>query len=533
MTTLFCRRNGLIAWPLLVVALGLWPNASQAAPRTATISKSGGPGADKAAALVGHYLRQNISKDDRFELAPWGAYDRDRAIKSFQEAEEAALRAREAYDSLDLDVAQSQAQVAMGRYERFAAYVDDFKKVAETLMLLGAVHILRGDERGGTQVLEQAINVFGQVEPDPRVFNPAMRAQFSQVAAKLASRPGGTLSVATTPGYAEVFVDGQFSGISPVAVQNVSEGRHFVRLRKEGMRPVGKVMQVISRNETTDSAQLRPAPHYEELDGLTDRVVAQIDEPGSDKDKEDRALATANRRALGQYLHVDTLFVSRVRLDGERVHISAAQIDAKSGRVLRRGEHVFAYDTRKETYDHEVAVMLHDSFGAEASAPYDHRAIARPSTAAEDKKMLPHAGGQVRCMGGRVSCRALKLGLGSTLVTVGAGVLIGGAVEYVMAANTHREWLAVTQVDSRQGVLRARGRNQALTGDVLMGIGAALTLTSSLTFALWHPTPSAADVARAQHTAPQSHVGAPEAGQLQVSMWPHQGGGSVQASVYF
>ena len=534
-------RPTLLAGGLLVGLL-LQPAGVQAAQRLATLSRGGGPGADKAAALVGHYLRQGLSRDERFELLPLGAivgtFDRDRAIKSFQEAEEAALKAREAYDRLDLDEAEVQAKIAMGRYERFAAYVDDFKKVSETLMLLGAVYILRGDERQGTQALEQAINVYGVVEPDPRVFNPAMRAQFSQVAAKLASRPGGTLSVASTPGYAEVFVDGQFAGVAPVAVQNVSEGRHFVRLRKDGLRPAGKIMQIISGNETTDSAQLRAAPHFEAFDSLADKVAAQIDETVT-RDKDDRLMVLQNRRALAKFLGVDGLFVSRVRLDGERVHITAAQMDGRTGRVVRKGEHVFAYDTRKETYEHEVGVLLHERFAADAASPNTSSrapvpAQAKAAPAADDANMLPHAGGQVRCMGGHVSCRALKIGVGSTLMTLGVGALATGAAEYALAAKTHDEWQGLTQVDSRQGTLRARGKNQALTGDVLIGVGAALTLTSSLTFALWHPTPSAADVVRARHagliqtTRPKA-----EAGQVRLSVWPTQGGGSVHAALLF
>lgn len=519
----------------LLLVLVCAPATGRAAQKSATLSKGGGPGADKAAALVGHYLRQGLSRDERFELVPMGVWagtpDRDHAIKSFQEAEEAALKAREAYDRLDLDAAAAQAKWALGRYERYAAYVDDFKKVAETLMLLGAVAILRGDERQGTTALEQAINVYGQVEPDPRVFNPAMRAQFSRVATKLAARAGGTLSVASTPANAEVFVDGQFAGVSPVAVQNVSEGRHFVRLRKDGLRTAGRVMQVISRNETTDSAPLRPAPHFDEIDTLSDHVVHDIDE-GGDKERDDKSGVLSNRRALARALAVDTLFVSRVRLDGERVHITLAQVDGKSGRVQRKGDHVFAYDTRKETYEHEVGVLLHERFGADAQQePSREGAAATKTPLAEERNMLPHAGGAVRCLSGHVSCRVLKNTVGSTLMTLGVGALAFGAVEYALAAKTHSQWLGVNQVDARQGALRARGRNQALTGDVLMGVGAALTVGASLTFALWHPASSAADVARA-HAA----VGGPTehpAGQLRVSLLPASGGGTVRAALTF
>jgi hypothetical protein len=233
---------------------------------------------------------------------------------------------------------------------------------------------------------------------------------------------------------------------------------------------------------------------------------------------------------------VDGLLVSRVRLDGERVHITAAQMDGKTGRVVRKGEHVFAYDTRKETYEHEVGVLLHERFSNDAAADKADKMDRGPVAkgAPEDRSMLPHAGGKVRCWGGHVSCRALKIGVGSTLMTLGVGALATGAVEYALAAKTHEQWKGLTQVDSRQGALRARGKNQALTGDVLIGVGAALTLTSSLTFALWHPASSAADVARAHHA--KLVPGAPPAAQpglVRLSVWPMQGGGSVHAALLF
>jgi len=210
--------------------------------------------------------------------------------------------------------------------------------------------------------------------------------------------------------------------------------------------------------------------------------------------------------------------------------------------VVRKGEQVFAYDTRKETYEHEVGVLLHERFssdGAVADRPdKTDRAPASPKATAaaqDDRGMLPHAGGKARCWGGHVSCRALKIGLGSTLMTLGVGALATGALEYALAAKTHDQWKGLTQVDSRQGALRARGKNQALTGDVLIGVGAALTLTSSLTFALWHPTPSAADVARAHHATglPGAPRAAAEPGQVRLSLWPTQGGGSVSAALLF
>src|SRR5690606_10893184 len=107
--------------------------------------------------------------------------------------------AKTAFESLDLDAAVDHLNSALSKFERNAAFVTDFPKVANALMLLGATHILRGEEKTGARRLAQAIALVPDIQPDPRIFNPGMRDIFEQAGKELTSRPEGDITLTSNP----------------------------------------------------------------------------------------------------------------------------------------------------------------------------------------------------------------------------------------------------------------------------------------------------------------------------------------------
>ena len=486
------------AGALLLLSLGLWAGlvlgaGPASASRLAIVARGIGPGSDKATALVGHFTSAAFASDDRYEVintaVALGNPRRDQALRQFQIAEDLMQKARQNYEGLDLDAAEKSLKSALSRYERWAPYLGDLKKLSDALMLLGAVYILKGDERRGSSALEQAISIFPGAEPDPRVFNPAMRVQFGQAGARLAAEATGTLFIATSPSYASVFVDGRFAGVSPLPVDGLPPGRHIVRVERPGYLPWGKPVEVASHAESHESAPLRPTAHLEQFDAKADRAVQALD---AEKDDE-RAVSL---RALTELLESDTVFFVRVRLDGERVRIEGDLFDPKADKKERRGEHVFAYDTRTETYEREVQIFLREAFGL-GDAPQGKK--KNPTDAGVDKpaeaegKTLVHAGGRRGC--GMVSCPTMKKIITGSLI--GAGGVFGavGGVQWALARKDHTVWRKTPQTASNQVGLRNKGYSAALTGDILVPLGVASILAGALVATLWHPAISAEDVA--------------------------------------
>ena len=85
----------------------------EAGPAHATkftvVVRSGGSGADKAATMVGHFARKAFENDRRYDFVyrdeALGSAEVDRARQAFRYANELAGQGREAYETLELDVA--------------------------------------------------------------------------------------------------------------------------------------------------------------------------------------------------------------------------------------------------------------------------------------------------------------------------------------------------------------------------------------------------------------------------------------------
>jgi tetratricopeptide (TPR) repeat protein len=506
-----------------------------AAARLATVVRGVGAGSDRAAAQVGYYVRQAFAADERYEVVDLnkalGNQDRDKALRAFGQAEELVQKSREAYYTLELDTAVNDLTQALSKYERFAAYVGDFKKVAEALMLLGATHILRGEEKLGTRRLEQALGIYPAIEPDPRIFNPGMRGLFTESTAHLRSRAPGTFSLTSTPTAAEVYVDGRFVGVTPLAVEKLVEGRHWVRLEKDGYRAWGKVTDVVGRTEISDSAQLRPTSHFDDFDSLVGGALKHLAQPtvavqaGPSNESIDQ---------LGVLTNADHIFLAQVRLDGEKVQVWANQYDLNAQRMLRAAGHSFVYDSRLSPYEREVGLLLHGQFGGDvlvrASDPSAHgpkQAHGASGASGEDTDPaaepsgvgLMHAG-EARCLAG-MTCQTLKKVTVGVTLGVGGGLLALGGGHWYFAKHDHDKFRALPQVSPQAALLAQQGKSLALRGDVLVGAGAVVTLAGLATLIWWEPTPS--DAAFVEHSGDSTK---PQAG-LQLLLLP---GGAFAAA---
>ncbi|MEO0812468.1 MAG: hypothetical protein AAFY60_06360, partial [Myxococcota bacterium] len=132
---------------LLPAVASAQKEAAQDGTPIVTITRVSGAGSDRAAGFVAHYVRESFATDDRYQLETLSNALGDATGGAAQTALENALqlaeRGRQSYDILELDQAVESLNAAVREYDRHVAYVTDFRKVSQTLMLLGATHILR------------------------------------------------------------------------------------------------------------------------------------------------------------------------------------------------------------------------------------------------------------------------------------------------------------------------------------------------------------------------------------------------------
>ncbi len=512
--------TGLFALVVTFAAAVARAQVDDTAPKKArivSIVRGTGAGSDKAAGFVGHFMREALYTDQRYELITI-----DSALGSTDDPQQVLTRAqnlltqgRDAYDSLDLDQAVEYLNGALRELERRAYVVRDIKRVSEILMLLGATHILRGEDAKGRERLAQAITLDGSIEPDPTIFNPSMRTIFKSAQASVNKARKGSIAVSSNPSYGEVFVDGKFVGIAPVTVDSTLEGRHYARVIRDGYREYGTVISVKGNAEASEVAELAPSPkldEYEHLVNLTIDARNEVMQKPNAKPNED-LLTLASQ--LGVLLGVEQVFLTDVRLDGERVLLRTTQFDLTTDEKMKSASHSFTYDTVAASYQREIKLMMDRHFAAETLAKKTEGSIfyGRWDTGGG----LVHAGSNV-CMG--ESCQEFRrrvLFYGG--ITAGALLVSGGVLAYLGKSNNDK-FRDAPQGTPEADSARSAGKIQALTGDVLLGLGVATVVTGTMLYFFYHPSPSSDDVmSRRASLVPQLDIAPMVRGGAMVGTW--------------
>lgn len=447
------------------------------------VVRESGTGAEKAAAFVSHFARAAFAEDERYRVANLASVLDEAAsrpsIRAFAVAEKSLAKGREAFTTMDLDVAVEHLDGALTKYERHVDALQDVSKVTDALMLLGGTHLLRGETRTGVQRIKQALAINPQLEPDPQIFNPDDRKTFSDAAQALLSRPKGDLSITSNPSYAEVYVDGRFAGVTPLALEGLAEGRHYVRVVKDGLRSWGKVLDVKGGKETSSTASLRATKYFDDFDMLTEDGIA-----GLARGDEEGAGAEAAEQLGVRFGGLDFLFLAEVELDGERVEVSGFLYDLNANnRIIRRGKQTFSYDSRPDTYRGEVKAMYNKFFSE------------RPTVAGIDGLGGDGRGIDVNsgvCFGmscGKFRTYTLVGGGGGGLALMGLGTLF-----WVLADADNDKFKDAFQLSQESADLEQSGKVKAMVGDISFFLGAATVVTAGLLYLFYMPSPSAQDV---------------------------------------
>lgn len=432
------------------------------AERLVTLVRGSGSGSDRAAGLVGHYARQAFLGDDRYEVVDLvrtlGSPGRDRAERAFNLADNLLEKGREAYLTLELDQALEFLNNAVAKYERHAAYVESFVPYVEALMLLGATRLLRGEDRLGERRFREALTLNPEVDPQPFGFNPDMRAVFERAARRGTTRTVGSLNIASTPNHGQVFVNGALVGITPVDVTELAEGRHFVQVRKDGLRPWGRIVEVKATSVVGVKASLKATTHFDDFDALVDKALA--------------ALATGRVSEavdqLGVLLNADQVFLADVRVDDDDVVVQAVQYNLNRQIQVKKAQRRWAYDAPLEAYAKQVTELHRRYFGRRTlDRPMDSEASV--SEMGRDSPPLK----QWLVWGG----------IGGGAVLMGTGALL-----WVFADEDNAAFRDSVQVSGAADDLESSGRAKAVTGDILFFVGAAAAITGAALQFFWHPT---------------------------------------------
>jgi hypothetical protein len=229
-------------------------------PRVYVVARAADPALGAEAREVAALARFALAQAEGFQ---WQAADarvrgEEAPARAAQQRALAGLkRGQQAYLRFELEHAIGLLQQSLRDWEQALPVLDSPEPWAETLMYLGACHVLAGDSVRAAEVFHSYQVKFADLSPNAGVFNPEIMRQWDAAGHDLAVEGGGALEVRSSLPSAEVSVDARVRGTGRITVHGLAPGEHWVRVTAIGAQSfVGKAVVEPGRTARVDPPEL-------------------------------------------------------------------------------------------------------------------------------------------------------------------------------------------------------------------------------------------------------------------------------------
>ncbi|MBN2496252.1 MAG: PEGA domain-containing protein [Deltaproteobacteria bacterium] len=296
------RRIPFVTCCLLAVSLGS-PAIAQEDSTMAVFVVGRGGAAAKSAVGTQHAMRELVPTTGSFKLL-----DLDAALDpgeppqrklAVEDAIKLLTAGKESYEQLDLEEAQSKFDMALKKFEYGYGYLTNTSPLVETLMYLGASWVLVGEDEKATKTFMRACDLPSRKALSTDAFPPNIQEIFQAAKAEVEGAAKGAISVTTKPQGAEVWIDNEFKGGSPLRVENLRVGNHLVRGVKDGFRPWGGKVAVPTGKLKRYKLKLKPTQNQKRFSERFRAMAAEIskEKPGPQSAE------------MARFLDVDTMIL--------------------------------------------------------------------------------------------------------------------------------------------------------------------------------------------------------------------------------
>jgi hypothetical protein len=146
--------------------------------------------------------------------------------------------ARDAYDAFEYDRALDELRVADSQLRSVAPTPEVIQALAEVNLLTGLVHVGRQDELKALV----AFRLVRTLDPtrtslDKKMYRPLIVQIYERAQPVDQSRGSGTVSIATEPSGATVWLDGKNLGTTPASLPGIEPGEHYLAVSLDGHAP--------------------------------------------------------------------------------------------------------------------------------------------------------------------------------------------------------------------------------------------------------------------------------------------------------
>lgn len=314
----------------------------------------------------------------------------------------------------------------------------DFDLLVEVSTMLAAAHAVSGDAAQAKAELERLYTIAPRPKLSSSFFSPEL-LKYADAQRRMVGAARGKLTVRTDPTGARVWVDGTFRGLSPVSVDGMAGGKHFIATELQGYQ-----LDVSTALPGEELVRLKPAESAPKLAAQLDRIAADPDGPGRDRSAQELASIAGAEQTL--------LVIAKKSTVGDRFDFTLVRVDARDG-------HNYGYRTvtgLPAELDELLKPILVEDVGRDGSEPVSH--FSGSGAAGGPRKTFGYA----------------LLGVGA--LTLASGIYCG--VQALGAANQYRLTPQIEAVVSAD--LASRGRTFSVLADVSFIVSAAALVAGVL-----------------------------------------------------
>lgn len=404
-------------------------------------------------------------------------------LEHYQEGLASAARGWGAFEDLDLEKALEHYRKAVHHFERAQRAVYTVYPLADSLLMLGACHLLLQQKDQARTLFRRALTIAPDHRPNEAAFNPQMNEVLENLRTELEIKPTLTLRVSGVPEGSVVHLNGGFAGLSPVAAQ-VPPGQHVVQLSRAGYLSSMRMVEIVPPHTTSVTLALPSLPS----DAPRSMVLATLKQM-------DTPQLTTEMKTFMQSVDAEELVL--FGLDQPQIVLLARYQKDGTIHVFRRITAPLENETEARLAARRLATWLP---GAPTNDP---NVAAAPVTlvpteavdvaAATDYWFSPHPGKEYSLWAAYGTAAVLAVAGG-----IFASLALSSQSEFDQEAIPGGQIDFSRTTDQVEGASIAdSGRSRARTADILWSLSAAAALTGVGLHLFWDPRPT--DIGKVQH----------------------------------
>jgi len=205
------------------------------------------------------------------------------------------------YERADPGQAIPVLEEAVQAFNATMATTTDNRPLIEALLTLGFAYNVMGDDERARRAFARVAQLDPDRELDEINYAPKIVNFYADVRSQVLARGQGDLEVEASQPGAEVIVDGRRVGVTPMVIQDLPVGRHFLLVVGEGGHRSFGVVEI--------DAVERGKVHLD----LTDRRLAEPDDDSRGRARQTEQLY----RTLGEHLGADAILLGGIDETGD------------------------------------------------------------------------------------------------------------------------------------------------------------------------------------------------------------------------